>query len=579
MVGPVSRRLVGAAALAATLLLTATAATPAAAGDEAEPAPDRLVETVPRSQRVAVFADSVGLGARSAIPNAFPADWEVNVDGQPARFVEQLENDFVKYRLAVSPQWFGDHVVIAGGYNYPYWDPERFDRSIDSIIGTLTAAGVKHIYWVTLREIDPQYISGAAWRQVQPYYWYFPTVNEHLERALDRHPNLNLIDWAAAANRPGITYDAIHLNTTGAALYASLIRSAVDSTATTVADGATTKIRVPDADGAAAATVNLTTTHPRRSGHLSVHRCDEPAPSTSVHNFARGQVVAHAALAPLDSNGDFCVTTLTQTNLVVDVTGTFRPGAGFTALTPARWHDTRSAGAGRPLSGDATLRLDVDDVRAEAGFTDDPVAVAINVTSVAGTGFGHITVAPCGVDADHSNVNFAGAAATPNLVVVAPDADGEICLRSTTTTHVVVDLFGVFDETSGVAVGLPRRLFDSREDHGGAKVTAGGTVEVDLRPELGDDAGGAIVNLTGVGAEAAGHFTAYPCAAGTPTASNLNLGVGEVVANAAFLSPDADGMLCVSTHRTSHVIVDLLGEVGDGFEGRTAQRVLDTRQP
>ena len=542
------------------------------------PESDRLVESAPRSKRVAVFADSVGLGARSAIPNAFPADWEVNVDGQPARFVEQLENDFVEYRLAVSPHWFGDHVVIAGGYNYPYWDPERFDRSIDSIIGTLTAAGVKHVYWVTLREIDPQFISGAAWRQVQPYYWYFPTVNAHLERALDRHANLTLIDWAAAADRPGITYDAIHLNTTGAALYAGLIKSTVDSTATTVADGSTTKIRVPDADGAVAATVNLTTTHPRRAGHLSVHRCDEPAPTTSVHNFVRGQVVAHAALAPLDANGDFCVTTLTQTNIVVDVTGTFRADAGFIALTPTRWHDTRSANTGRPLRGGTTLRLALDDVRSEAGFTGDPDAVAINVTSAAGTGFGHITVAPCGVDADHSNVNFAGAAATPNLVVVAPDADGEICLRSTTTTHVVVDLFGVFGEASGVAVGLPRRLFDSRDDGDGTKVAAGGTVEIDLGPELGDDAGGAIVNLTGVGAEASGHFTAYPCAAGTPTASNLNLGVGEVVANAAFLSPDGNGMLCVSTHRSSHVIVDLLGEVGDVFDGRTAQRVLDTRK-
>lgn len=548
--------------------------TAGASGQASEP--ERIIQAAPRSQRVAVFADSVGLGARSAIPAAFPADWEVNVDGQPARFVEQLENDFVKYRLAVSPQWFGDHVVIAGGYNYPYWDPERFDRSIDSIIGTLTAAGVKHVYWVTLREIDPQYISGAAWRQVQPYYWYFPTVNDHLERALDRHANLTLIDWAAAANRPGITYDAIHLNTTGAALYSSLIKSAVDSTATTVADGSTTRIRVPDADGAVAATVNLTTTHPRRSGHLGVHRCDEPAPTTSVHNYSRGQVVAHTALAPLDANGEFCVTTLTQTNLVVDVTGTFASDAGFNAVGPTRWHDTRTAGA--PLGGGETLRLDVDDVRSSAGFNGNPDAVAINVTSVAGTDFGHITVTPCGVDADHSNVNFAGAAATPNLVVVAPDADGEICLRSTTTTHVVVDLFGVFDEASGVVVDLPRRLFDSRDDLDGAKVAAGSTVEIDLGPELGETAGGAIVNLTGVGAEAAGHFTAYPCTADRPTASNLNLGVGEVVANAAFLTPDADGLLCVSTHASSHVVVDLLGEVGDVFEGRTAQRVLDTRQ-
>ena len=41
----------------------------------------------PRAQRVVMFTDSVGLGARSALPRAFPPEWEVNVDGEPARFV------------------------------------------------------------------------------------------------------------------------------------------------------------------------------------------------------------------------------------------------------------------------------------------------------------------------------------------------------------------------------------------------------------------------------------------------------------------------------------------------------------
>ena len=83
------------------------------------------------------------------------------------------------------------------------------------MVRTLLEAGVKHVFWVTLREVKPQYITAGAWRQIQPYYWYFPTVNEHLERALGAHPHLSLIDWAAVADRPGLTYDAIHLNTPG----------------------------------------------------------------------------------------------------------------------------------------------------------------------------------------------------------------------------------------------------------------------------------------------------------------------------------------------------------------------------
>jgi hypothetical protein len=566
-----ARRLVAVALGAASLLAStvAIAGTPQAA----------TATGVPREHRVAVFADSVGLGARTAIPNAFPPDWEVNVDGDPARFVEQLETDFVKYRLAVSPHWFGDHVVIAGGYNYPYWDPERFDRSIDSIITTLTNAGVKHVYWVTLREVDPQYISGSAWRQVQPYYWYFPTVNAHLERALARHPNLTLIDWAANANQPGLTYDAIHLNTTGAALYSNLIRSTVDSTATSVADGSTIKIHVPDGEGAIAATVNLTTTHPRRAGHLVIHRCDQPPPNTSVHNFTRSQIVAHAALAPLDANGDFCVTTLTQTNLVVDVTGLLWPDQGFTAVTPTRWWDTRAQGGGAKLAGGRTLELDVADVRAAAGITGDPKALALIVTSAEDEGAGHVTVATCGTDADHSNVNFGGGAATPNLVFVEPSADGTVCLFAATTAHLIVDLFGVFDETAEMRADATTRLFDSRQAVGGGKIPAGGIVEIDVRPHLSDDATGAVLNLTGVLPDGAGHFTAFPCAAGLPASSNLNYGAGDVVANAAVISPDAEGHICVATHASAHVVVDLLGEVGDVFTGSAPVRVLDTRHP
>ena len=85
-------------------------------------------------------------------------------------------------------------------------------------------------------------------------------MNDHLERALERHPNLTLIDWAAAADRPGITYDAIHLNTTGAQLYSSLVRQAVDAATHRVAAGSVTRIAVPNAAGTAAVALNLTTT-------------------------------------------------------------------------------------------------------------------------------------------------------------------------------------------------------------------------------------------------------------------------------------------------------------------------------
>jgi len=533
-------------------------------------------ELAPPSQRVVMFADSVGLGARSALPKAFPSDWDVHVDGKPAQFIEKLESNFVKPQLAFNPDWFGDHVVIAAGYNYPFWDPARFDRSIDSIINTLTAADVKHVYWVTLREIDPQYISGSAWRQVQPYYWYFPTVNAHLEAALERHPNLTLIDWSAAANRPGITYDAIHLNTEGAALYSDLIRQGVDAATSRVDNGSTTRIHVPDAGGAAAAAVNLTTTDPRTAGFLTLHRCESPAPLVSMHNYGRAEVVAHSGVAPLDDDGDFCVTTRSATNLIVDITGLFPAGGGFERVTPTRWFDSREAADPVAIPAGVTVELDTDEIRSLAGFTGDPSAVVIVATATEAAAPGWLRVVTCGSDAETSNVNYSDAAASPNLVIVAPDAEGRICLTTLSSTHAIVDLFGVFAGDADIDATTATRAFDSRD--AGERVTAGSVTVIDLAATGIDPAvGGVIVNLTAIDAVGPGYATVYPCAEGRPTASNLNVSGTRVVANAALIAPDGEGKICIFSLTSMHLIVDVMGEVGGAFDGRRPVRALDTR--
>ncbi len=60
-----------------------------------------------------------------------------------------------------------------------------------------------------------------------------------------------------------------------------------------------------------------------------------------MHNYRRAEVAAHAGIVPLDANGDFCATTRVATNLIVDVTGLFRPDAGFVAVRADAWLDTR----------------------------------------------------------------------------------------------------------------------------------------------------------------------------------------------------------------------------------------------
>ena len=524
--------------------------------------------------------ESVGLGARDALPAAFPPDWQVTVDGTPALFVEQLESKHVRTRMATTPEVFGDVAVVAGGYNYPYWDPARFDRSIDSIIAALREAGVKHILWVTLREVKQQYVTPSAWRQVQPYYWYFPLVNDHLEAALARNPDLTLVDWAAAADRSDITYDAIHLNTVGSALYSQLVASAATSALSRPAAGEVQTIAVRGVGGvpadAVAVAVNLTVVEPRSTGYLTAFPCASGRPLVSNSNYVRDQVVASAAVVPVGADGSICVFSNEGTHVVVDVTGSFPGGAGFVPLAPERLVDTRLANGGQPQAGGDQL---VVPVARRAGIPADASAVVLTVTATEPVAGGFAAVTPCGTPpTGTSNLNFGSGRDRAEPVVVQPGAGGAICVTSNVAAHLIVDVFGAFAADADIGLVEPQRLVDTREDPA-TRPGAGSVVVVPIAGTAGvpEDATGIMVNLTAADPRGSGFLTAYPCNAGPPTASNLNVRAGVNRANFVLVAPDADGEICVFTSGPSDVIIDLLGWVGDDFVGTVPTRLLDTR--
>jgi len=557
-VGAVSRRL--AATLAVALLATVASAAGAGAGP-ARP------EQAPRSQRVYLIADSVGLGARSAIAAAFPPAWQVTQDGFPALFVEQMEANHVRRAMRETPWVFGDHAIVAGGYNYPYWDPARFDRSIDSILGALREAGVRHIYWVTLREVDPRYVSAAAWRQIQPYFWYFPTVNRHLRAALDRHDDLTLIDWAAIANRPGLTYDAIHLGTYGAAEYAGLVASTVLATAGRLPSRSVTEVRVAGLAGVGqdvtAVALNLAVTGARTAGFLTAHPCGEPTPLAANLNHVAGQTVSASAVVPVGPGGSVCIYNSAATHLVVDVMGWFGAGGAYSRAGPERLADTR-VGSGAIVPG-VELRVPVPGAAGTAAI--------LNVTAVAGADAGFVRAYPCGgVEPSTSNLNFAGGSITPNVVVVDSGEGSEICLRANRTTDLVVDRFGAL---SAAAVDLPgaQRLLDTRA--AGAPPAAG---EVRRVATGAAGSAGVLLNVTATEAAATGFVRAWPCDGAVPATANLNVDGGGTRGNFVLVRPDAAGDVCVAANVASHLVVDLLGTVGSGFQGlATPVRALDTR--
>jgi len=152
----------------------------------------------------------------------------VDYRGHPAIMIKEAVKDL---QAAATP--VGSVVIIGIGYNslwqrnranYSAWANE-FDAEAENLITVLKQLGAKTLVWVTLREPSASVVPPLGKAQYDAYVWYFPYVNEQLHILQQRHPDLLLADWAAISNRPGVTYDAIHLNTAGAQLMINLIRS------------------------------------------------------------------------------------------------------------------------------------------------------------------------------------------------------------------------------------------------------------------------------------------------------------------------------------------------------------------
>ena len=155
--------------------------------------------------------------------------WRIRVIGTPALMVDDAAS-----RLQGMDR-LDEVVVVALGYNslwrrdrvdYGYFST-RFDRAAERLVRVIRAGGGRKVVWITLREASRPDVPPGGREQHATYAWYFPYVNERLHR-LDRlHGDVVLADWAEISSRPGITYDAFHLDPDGALLYSRLIRRSV----------------------------------------------------------------------------------------------------------------------------------------------------------------------------------------------------------------------------------------------------------------------------------------------------------------------------------------------------------------
>lgn len=532
-------------------------------------------EVFPASNRLFMVSDSVGLGAIPQMKAAFGPTWQVTVTGKPGLFTESLVN----YVNSTPLSAFGDSAIVATGYNYPYWDPPRFDRSIDLMVNALKAKGVQRIFWVTMREVKPQYY--RYWSGLTaPYrtlYLAYPGANNQIRRALDRHKELSVVDWASIADQHGITSDAIHLNLVGAAKYAALAKAMVLTGATRRPAGTITTIPVAGTRGiptdALAVSLNLTTVNPRRGGYLTVWPCDEARPQVAHLSHAPAQTVSTPTLVHLGPSGTLCLYQSADGHVLVDLNGWFPAGSGYVPMaSQQRWDTTRT---GAPAARAVTeIR-----VAAAEGTPTPPFDAVVNLRTTA-VSAGEVRMYTCGTAPPLVPGRSLEAGQTMTLTqVVTTDAEGDVCVQFTGVGHEWLTVVGAFDATADITPFANQRIVDTRFT--GGALLPGQVRQVQVAGAVGIPGAptptGAWLSITLLDAADSASVKAWPCTDPAPGNVFLYTLPNHPKSNVGLVGLGSTGTVCVSTSVAGHVLLDASGWTGTSFVPRAWTRLLDTR--
>jgi hypothetical protein len=259
-------------------------------------------------------------------------------------------------------------------------------------------------------------------------------------------------------------------------------RRVVDTRDTAIiAPASVTEVRVPDAGGAEAAVLNVTTIA-SNAGYWTVFPANTAPPTAAnLNSLYPLHIVSNQVIVPLDAEGDFSVFSQSGGQLIVDLVGLFTgPTAAVSTdglfvplATPTRFLDTR--GAGNPLgAGKLPLpgwSLEVPVATNPVIARTDVAALSVNLTVTESLAGGYVSLTPAGANDPKaksrttSTLNVVRAVQTlPNHATVAVSARG-FDVFTQTGTHVIVDVagyylgtpvpapFGAPDNTTGTPAG------------------------------------------------------------------------------------------------------------------------------
>ena len=202
-------------------------------------------------------------------------------------------------------------------------------------------------------------------------------------------------------------------------------------------------------NGARLVALNVTSVFPSDSGYVTVYPCDAAMPVVSSLNPSPGAAKPNVVISPVAADGTVCLFTVTDVDLVVDISGYVAPSAAlkFTPTSPFRFTDTRDRNrtelnngtGGNVLEMGRTL---VIQVAGQRGVAAGAKAVSANFTVTGAATDGYLTAWPCGDRPATSTVNFTAGLPIANGAQMPLSANGQICVYVSNSAHVIVDING-----------------------------------------------------------------------------------------------------------------------------------------
>jgi hypothetical protein len=305
---------------------------------------------------------------------------------------------------------------------------------------------------------------------------------------------------------------------------------------------------------AKAAAINIGITDPQGAGYATVWPCGATRPNASNINFARNQTTSNLVVAKLGAAGKVCVFSSASTHLFADLQGYHPDTATYTASNPERLLDTRNGTGGVPvgrIASNQEIRLP---------FPTGATVATLNVAVTDPQAWGWVTVWPCGTPKPNaSNINYAAAQTTSNLVITKIGIDNTICLTASTATHLIVDANGSQPIGTTYQGITPQRILDTRS---GTRPVANQEIRVHAtapNTPAPNETIAIALNIGVTNPAAAGWITVWPCDTPKPNASNINFAPGQTTANLTITKLSGTGDVCLSPSTTTDVFADING--------------------